>query len=121
MDRLRVHDCINILAGLPSTQLTHLHLGVRTATMPLMGQIARFRHLEELSLTCSYQRVAGLDLLTDLRCLTWFALSVRGPPDRQEAALAAIRAKLARLQLAVFSSSAQMGVKVGVGLFYQQG
>lgn len=55
-----VPGSVEVLAGLPTTHLTHLCLSVETATVPLIHQLTRFLGLQDLSLFGLQLRLLGI-------------------------------------------------------------
>lgn len=78
----KVPHCAELLAGIPSTHLTCLCLGVSKADVPLMQQITRFRGLQELMLHSNPVHPESLGPLFNLKCLTHLVLTVHTSRSR---------------------------------------
>jgi hypothetical protein len=104
-------DAAKLLEGLPSMQLTSLHMREAMATRRLMEHISRFRDLQYLWLHFEGASLNFLDPLFGLSCLTKLFLFVDKLRDYHGDAALAIHTQALRLESTIHESARRVGVK----------
>lgn len=105
---LPVPRCVEILAGLGSSQLTSLRLRLGSLEAALTQQIARFSHLQELRLVTDWMVRHSLPPLTALTGLT--QLFIRSIAHYGRGAGRALEKEADMLEDAIFESASSAGL-----------